>query len=521
MLQVAIEALQTLLRPENLAFLMLGVSVGMVIGILPGLGGVVGMSILLPFIFGMDPTAGLALLIGMTAITTTSDTWASVLLGVPGSTGSQATIMDGYPMSQQGRGAEALGAAFMSSLLGGVFGAMMLFLAVFMARPVILAFQSPQLFMLVLLGLSTVSILSKGAVRAGLLTGIIGLFLGSVGSAPTVPINRFAFDQLYLFDGIPLPVVAIGLFALPEIVDLLVAKRSISQMPAKGSMLDGIKATFRHKGIVARNSGIGVFVGILPGLGGSVVDWIAYGTTAQTVKDSQNFGKGDIRGVIAPESANNAKEGGGLIPTLLFGIPGSGSMAVLLGGFTLLGLQAGPRMVTDNLSLVVSVVWTLALANVMGTLLCIALSRWISKVTMVRAEIFSPFLLVILVTASYQSSRHWGDIIALFGIGFFAWIMKQIGWPRPPLLIGFVLAVPAERYLWISEGIYGWSWLYKPSVLAIGAVILVLLLFGFRFKTSLDRTTESAEALADTDDEDVAATDGAATVTDERSGKQE
>lgn len=505
MFEVALEALGNLLQPEVFVFLVLGVLVGTVIGILPGLGGIVGMSLLLPFVFGMDATAGLALLIGMTAITQTSDTFTSVLLGVPGSSGSQATIMDGYPMARQGRGAEALGAGFFASLLGGLVAALVLFGAVFAARPIILAFGSPHLFMLTLLGLSMVGILSRGAPRAGLLAGAIGLILGAIGGAPTAPVYRFAFDQVYLFDGFPLAVLAIGLFAIPELVDLLVQRRSVVGGGAQleGTMLGGMREVLRHKWLVVRSSGVGAAVGMLPGLGGSVVDWIAYGIASQTCKNNENFGKGDIRGVIAPESANNAKEGGTLIPTMLFGIPGSGSTAILLGGFTLLGLQAGPRMVTDNMPLMLSVVWMLALANVLGASICLVLSRWIVKLTLVPAHIFSPFLFVILFVASYQSSRHWGDIIALLVIGLIGWTMKQIGWPRPPLLIGFVLAVPAERYLWTSIGTYGLTWLWNPGVLAIGALTLLILFYGFRLRRRIDdtvRTTPEAGVKAAAED---------------------
>lgn len=497
MFEVAVEALANVLQPTVILYLMIGVSVGVVIGILPGLGGVVGMSLLLPFIFGMDLTAGLALLIGMAAVTQTADTFTSVLLGVPGSSGSQATVMDGYPMSQQGRAAEALGAGFMASILGGLFGALLLFLAIFIARPIILAFQSPQLLMLTFLGLAMVGILSRGAPLAGLTAGVIGLLVGAIGAAPTTAVYRYAFGQVFLFDGIKIAILAMGLFAIPEIIDLLVAKRAISSEKLSGSMLDGVRQTFRHKWLVIRSSAIGTLIGFLPGLGGSVVDWIAYGTAAQTSKDGR-FGQGDIRGVIAPEGANNAKEGGTLIPTLLFGIPGSGTTAILLGGFILLGVEAGPRLVTDGLPTVLSIVWILALANVLGAAICIFLGRWVSKITQVPAEIFAPFLLVLLSVAAYQSSRMWADIVMLYVIGLFAWVMKQIGWPRAPLLIGFVLSTATERFLWISHGIYGWSFLLKPSVIALGSLVLLTVFAGFRFKRSISDKVDAAAAAVQT-----------------------
>ena len=499
MLEVAVEALTLLLRPENFVFLGLGVLVGTVIGVLPGLGGTVGMSILLPFIFGMDPIAGLALLIGMDAITETSDTFTSVMLGVPGSSSSQAVIMDGYPMAVQGRVGEALGSAFLASLLGGLLGAVTLFLAVFAARPIVLAFGSPQLLMLVLLGLSMVGILSRGAAVAGLLSGFIGLILGAVGGAPTTPVYRFTFDQIYLFDGISLTVLAIGLFAVPELLDLLAQGRAIAEgkeldVGDRGRMYAGMRETLRHKWLVVRSSIMGSILGIIPGLGGSVAGWVTYGIAAQTSKNNENFGKGDIRGVIAPEAANNAQEGGTLVPTMLFGVPGSGSSAVLLGGLILLGLQPGPSMLQEDLPILLSMGWMLALANVMGAVLCLFLSRWIVKFTTVRAQYFAPFLFVILTVGAYQSSRHWGDIILMVAIGAIGWIMKQIGWPRAPLLIGFVLSVAAERYLWITVGTYGWlSWLWDPGVLIIAVLTIFVLLSGLRLSRRVEGTDEDVE----------------------------
>jgi len=189
---------------------------------------------------------------------------------------------------------------------------------------------------------------------------------------------------------------------------------------------------------------IGVVVGIIPGLGGSVVDWIAYGHSVQTAKDKSQFGKGDIRGIVGPESSNNAKEGGGLVPTLLFGIPGSGSMAVFLGGMVLLGLEAGPSMVTHELPTTYTIVWSLALANIFGAGLCLILSGQIAKLTTIRFPLLAPFLFIMLTFACFQSKQSLWDLAALVGVGIVGIYMKRFGWPRPAFLIGFVLADQAE-----------------------------------------------------------------------------
>lgn len=479
MVEALFEALSTILQPERIGWMLLGTAVGLLVGVLPGLGGTVGMSILLPFIYGMDPVSGIALLIGMAAVVHTSDTFPSVLIGVPGSAGSQATIMDGYPLARQGEAARALGAAFFSSMVGGIIGAVVLLGALFAARPLILAMGSPELFMLTLFGLSMVGVLTQGSPMAGMLAGLVGMLLGSVGGAPAVAEYRFVFGSLYLYGGISIVVLSLGLFALPELVDLLAGDRPIAKKTSLSgsSRLTGVRDAIRNRWLVVRSAVIGAIVGFIPGLGGSVVDWIAYGMASQSTRDNY-FGKGDIRGVIAPESANNAKEGGALIPTLMFGIPGSGTTAVLLGGLILLGIQAGPSMLGTDLPITLTIIWTLAIANVFGTAACFLLTGSVAKISYIPAKKLVPFLLIVMIIAAYQSSEHWGDIVAFFVIGLLGWFMKQLAIPRAPLLIGFVLSLSAERYLHLSISRYGFSWLNDVSVIIIGVLIVVTLVYG-------------------------------------------
>jgi len=477
--EAAGEALGLILQIDRLGWMVLGCSVGLVVGLLPGLGGTVGMSILLPFIFGMDPYSGVALLIGMAAVIHTGDTFPAVLIGVPGSSGSQATIVDGYPLARQGKAATALSAAFIVSMVGGVFGAVVLFATLSVARPLVLALGSPELFMLAIFGLSMVGVLSLGSPLAGVISGLLGLAIGTIGGAPGVPVYRYTFDWLYLFDGIPLPVLALGLFAVPEMLDLLAQRGHIARAAKlTGSRLEGIRQAFRHKWLVLRSAALGSALGIIPGIGGSVVDWIAYGVTKQSVRDRDNFGRGDIRGVIGPESANNAKEGGALVPTLIFGIPGSGTTAMLLGGLVLLGIEPGPSMIKENLDVTLSIVWSLALANVFGAAACIACAGLVARASVIPANRLVPFLFIIITVAAYQSTRHWGDILVLLILGAVGWIMKQAAWPRAPLLIGFVLSLVTERYLHLSMSRYDLEWLTFPGVLAILAMIVIALVMG-------------------------------------------
>ncbi|WP_423839601.1 tripartite tricarboxylate transporter permease [Vibrio mytili] len=485
-------ALQTILTLHHLSYMLGGVLLGLAIGIFPGLGGIAGLSLLLPFLYGMDPVSALAMLIGLVAVIPTSDTFTSVLMGIPGSSGSQATVLDGFPMAKNGHAARALSAAFASSLFGGLFGAVVLTGFVLIARPVILAFGSGELFMLTLLGLTMVGSLAGKSLVKGLSACGLGVLLGSVGSAPATGEYRMTFDNFYLMDGIPLVVVGLGIFALPEIIDLLRQNKPIANASKLGSgWLMGVKDFLANKWLAVRCSVIGCIIGALPGLGGSVVDWIAYGHAVQTTKDKPNFGHGDVRGVIAPESSNNAKEGGGLVPTLLFGIPGSGGMAVFLGGMVLVGLEPGPAMVSTDLDVTYTIIWSLALANVFGAAACMLISPWVAKLTTVRYALLAPFMVMVICFAAFQATRDLADLVTLLAVGVLGVLMKRFDWPRPAFLIGFVLSAGMETYLYQAIQFDGIEFLLRPGVMIIGAITLLSLIFMIRqnMKKSNEVTT--------------------------------
>ena len=484
MLDSLISAFGLIFSGAHFLYLLLGVVMGIFIGILPGLGGIVGFSILMPFIYGMDPVSALAMLIGLIAVIPTSDTFASVLMGIPGSSASQATVLDGFQLAKQGQAARALSAAFSASLFGGLFGALVLTLIVVIAKPIILFFGSSELFMLGILGISMVGVLSGDSFVKGFLACGVGLLLGTMGSAPATGEWRLTFGSYYLFDGLKVVTVGLAAFAVPEICDLLRknAKIATKDEPLGKGWLQGLKDTIREKWIVLRCAGIGTMVGILPGLGGSVVDWIAYGHVVQTARDKSNFGKGDIRGVIAPESANNAKEGGGLVPTILFGIPGSGSMAVFLGGLTLLGIEPGPALIEEDLQFTYVMVWSLALANVIGAGMCFAISSKVAKITTIPYGILAPFMIMIICFAAFQVTRSIYDLYTLIILCAFCTLMKSYNWPRPALLIGFVLSDTLETYLYQAVQIYDWNFFTRTSVITIFVITLISVFLGMRTK---------------------------------------
>jgi putative tricarboxylic transport membrane protein len=478
MWDAALIALERFASPSHLGMLTAGVLAGTVIGILPGLGGIACVAILLPFIYTLDVHTAMVLLVGSLAVVHTSDTITSVLIGTPGSAAAAATILDGHPLAKQGQAARALSAAFLSSLIGGLIGALFLTLSLPIARPLVLLFSSPELLMLCVLGLSFAGFLTGGAPLKGGLAACLGLLLGSVGSAPADAVDRYTFGQLYLLDGIPLVGVALGVFGIAEVIDLLAKGGQIAERIGLGrGWLQGIRDVVQHWGIVVRGSLIGVWAGILPGIGATAGSWMSYGHVVAMARDRESFGKGDIRGVIGPESANNSVEAGDFIPTLLFGVPGGAPAAIMLGALFFYGIQPGPRMVQENLDLIFTIIWSFAIANTMGAALCLFLSPALARLTWIPFSKLAPAIVVTIFFGAFQSSENFGDIYAMLGLGLLGWLMKQLGWPRAPFLVGFVLTKPTEQYLWLSISRYGMEWLLRPGVIVLGLLLLASILW--------------------------------------------
>jgi TctA family transporter len=480
LLDAALDALTIIADPVRLMFVAFGTLLGLLVGVIPGIGGLVGLALLLPFTFAMDPYTALAFLVGVSAVTTTSDTIPAVLFGVPGTTGSAATVLDGHPMAKRGEASRAYGAAFTASVVGGLFGALVLAVSIPILRPFVLFVGSPELLAITILGLTLVAALSQGAMLKGVVAAGIGLVLSNVVDEAQTGTLRWTFDSIYLWDGLSLVPLALGLFAVPELIDLGVARTSVARSDAKANrlqQLQGMRDAARNWWLVLRCSSIGTLLGAIPGVGANVIDWIAYGFAAKTVKGAaQTFGKGDVRGVIASESSNNAKEGGALVPTLAFGIPGSASMAILLGAFLIHGISPGPEMLGQRLDVTFTLVWTIAIANLLGAGTCFLFAGQFARIATVRAGLIVPLVLGLMVIGAFQGAQHYGDLIVLFVFGVLGWVMKQLDWPRPPLVLGFVLGGLIESYLFISQIRYGFEWMLRPVPLVVWTIILIMVL---------------------------------------------
>src|ERR1700686_4653687 len=471
MIASAVHALHLLLEPTRLMLLFVGVIIGLAIGVLPGLSGIVGMAMLIPFTYNLDEYTAFALLLGMAAVITSSDFITAVLFGVPGHVGAAATVIDGHAMARKGEAGRAFGAGFAASLAGGVVGAIVLGISIPILRPLMLSIGSPELLAFTLFGMSMVATLSGRAPLKGLTAAGLGLMISMIGSRSESGTLRWTFDTLYLYDGVPLVPAMLGLFAMPELCELAVARQKIAGDHAANINLSnqwqGVRDVATHWWLVLRCGILGTGLGAIPGIGSAVIDWITYGYAQRTEKNAETFGSGDVRGVIAPESSNNAKEGGHLVPTIAFGVPAGASMAVLLGAFLMHGLTPGPEMLTKHLDVTYTIVWSLTLAHVIGALICLSGSRWLAQVSKIRPEILLPVVLSLVFVAAFQGTHDWGDLFTLFTFGIVGWFMKSLGWPRPPMVLGLVIGGIFERYLFISTELYGLGWLWRPVLLPI------------------------------------------------------
>ncbi|MGZ9272563.1 MAG: tripartite tricarboxylate transporter permease, partial [Candidatus Binatia bacterium] len=408
----------------------------------------------------------------------TASAFTAVLISVPGGSGSQATVLDGYPLAKQGQAMRALSASFVASLVGGLIGPVVLLASLPFLRPMVLSFGSPEFFMLTFWGVTMVGVLSGNVPLKGLLAGILGIFIAAVGADDKSGIERFTFDTAYLIEGIDLVLVALGVFAIPECIDLAARKTKVAETQELGEgFWQGARDVFRHWWLTLRASAIGIWVGFLPGLGSSVADWFAYAHAVQTEKHPENFGKGDIRGVIAAESSNNSKEAGDYIPTLAFGIPGGTSTALILTALIAVGINPGPEMLTTQLNLTFAVVWTLTIANIIAVAICLAFIKPISRMCFMPFFSLVPLILVFVFIGAFAANRSSIDLIALLGFSFLGFIMRRHGWPRSPLVLGMVLGDKMENYLWLSYGRFGFEWMTRPAVMIIAALLVMSLCY--------------------------------------------
>ncbi|MGH0054589.1 MAG: tripartite tricarboxylate transporter permease, partial [Sphaerochaetaceae bacterium] len=370
----------------------------------------------------------------------------AILMNTPGQPMSACTAFDGYPMAKQGKAKEALGAAAFSSFFGALFGVIILVLCLPIIKPMVLLLGPPEWFFLALFGLTLIAGISERSMLTGLIAGIFGLMLSFHGANTVTGGIRYNFNTVYLLDGISFLPVLMGLFAIAEMIYLATEAHSISEneVEIKGSIKEGLFAIFRHKKVFFQSSIIGVIVGAVPGVGGTVANFIAYVRAKQISKHPETFGKGNIEGIIASEASNDAKDGGALMPLLALGIPGSTSTAILLGALTMHGIVPGAAMLNENLNLTFVLIFTLVIANIITSTIGLAASTQMAKITKVPTKILAPIVIIFTLVGSYGTQKEIMDVVMAAGFGVIGYVMKKTNFPRIPIVLGLVLGPIAE-----------------------------------------------------------------------------
>jgi putative tricarboxylic transport membrane protein len=484
--QAAVDGFWLVFSWPNILYPVIGTLLAMLISLIPGVSGVALMAMAIPFTLAWDPLPIMLLFGAFVGGATFMGSATAILLNIPGKNSNAATLLDGYPMAQQGRARTAIGCSAMASALGSTFGLIVLILMIPFMRPAVLWLGPAELLMLVIWGLTTVAVLVRGSAAKGLAMAGVGCLLAFVGLDPHTAEPRYTFGTYYLSDGLKLVPVFIGIFALAESLELAVGKPvSISGQTRiadlKGSLFEGVASVFRHFGVFLRCSTLGTIIGMIPGIGGTVASFAAYGHAAAHSRDG-TFGRGDIRGVIAPEAANDAKDGGAFVPTLAFGIPGGSGTAMLLTVLTLHGVTPGREMLTTHADLMFVLIWSLFLSNWITSLLGMACVNPLARVTLIPAHRLVPFIVVIGTLAAYLYREQILDVVVAFIFGIVGFLLKRFDWPRIPFVIALILTPLFENYLNLTMQLQAigridfWS---RPGVLLLAALTAVALLLPF------------------------------------------
>jgi len=491
--------LATVVSPINLLMVLTGCVAGTFIGMLPGLGPISAIALMIPITYGFDPASGMILMAGVYYGAIFGGSTSSILINAPGVAGTVATAFDGFPMARSGQAGKALAIAAIASFAGGTIAAVMLLFAAPALATVSLSFQSPDYLMLMILGLTAVSAFaSRGHVLKALIATIIGLMLATVGTDPSAGVQRFTFGNLDLVDGLSFLLLAMATFALSEAL-MTVLRRDASDDEVTrvagriGSMRIERDEVREISPVIGRSSVLGFFVGVLPGAGATIASFLAYGMerALAPIRARGLFGHGSVRGLAAPECANNAACTGSFVPLLTLGIPGSGTTAVMLGALISYGVQPGPQLLTNNPDVFWSVILSMYLGNVILLILNLPLIPYIARLLLLPRQLLVPFILFFSLVGVYLVSFNTFDIYLMAGFAVAAIFLRLFAYPMAPLILGFILGGMMEdnlqRTLTLYDGSIAFLW-QRPVSLGIAiATLLVLLTPALRAMRSAGR----------------------------------
>jgi putative tricarboxylic transport membrane protein len=431
---------------QNFLLMVLGTFIGVVVGVLPGIGSTQAMALMIPLTWKMDITPAFILLISIYATSKFGGSLTAILFNIPGDNPNAVTLIDGFPMAKNGQAKTAIGASATVSIMGGLFSALSLLIFMPVMYQIILLFGPAEFFMLALFGLSAIAAVSAKTLVKGLMAGGVGVLIATIGYHPLVGQARYTFGSMYLEEGIHMVPVILGALAMSEALMLWMEGSSIVSegVPLSGSYKQGIIAVFQNMALFVRSCLIAWVVGVAPGAGSSVAGFVSYASATKTCKNPETFGKGDVRGVIAGDTALHACAGGDLLPTLTMGIPGSNAMAILLGAFVLHGITPGPQIVKLRPDLIYLIVFVLFIAHCISVFMALGFANFMEKLTKTRAEIISPLIVVFCFVGSYIIREYWQDMLVTTFFGILGYYMKKHGYHPIPLVLGIILGPIAE-----------------------------------------------------------------------------
>ncbi|MFC1971631.1 tripartite tricarboxylate transporter permease [Chloroflexota bacterium] len=483
MLEAFYQALATIAQPIVFLAILLASIGGVILGIIPGLQGGIGMVLVLPFMFGADPMIFLPVMATFTAVGATGGSITAILLGIPGTSSNVATTLDGFPMTRKGEGARAVGAGLTSSMLGGAVAVVFAFAMIPLVIPLIMRFRSPEMFFTIVVGLAFLAIIAKGSTMKGVISACLGLLISTIGYQLKTGLPRFTFGNLYLYNGVEMIVIVLGIFALPILIGLIVTGKTIAPLDRKTlgrykDLFGGVRDVFHHWWLWFRCSAIGYVIGVIPGVGGETAIWVTYGHAKQSSKEPEKFGTGCVEGVIAPESANNSKDGGAMLTTLAFGIPGSGIMVLMLAAFLISGIQPGPNMLIEHTSLSFTLLLTIAIANIIAGVVCFFGIPYLTKLTRISPVYLFSFILPIIFIGIYTYNEAVLDILVLLFIAALGVLLGKFGYSMPVLVLGFILGGLAEYYFWHALDLHGPLFFMTPISLVMIFIVIFFLYRG-------------------------------------------
>jgi putative tricarboxylic transport membrane protein len=480
-----LDGLTSLGAPQAILLLFVGALLGTVIGAIPGLGGAVLLTLLLPFIYNMPVVPALALLLAAHTGIYFSGSITAILFNTPGAPESAATTFDGYPMTQAGRPARALGISATATTIGGWVGVILLMVLIPFMDKLTTLFHPSEFLALAILAIVLIGQMRARSVTKGLISGAVGLMVSFVGYDPITGVQRFTGGQVSLYNGFDITAVALGLFAFAEMFRLYAHPSAAKGRAEKvtlggrqpGSRIrDGIRDVGSHKWLTLRSSILGTVLGIIPGVGGVAANFVSYGQASRISQHPERFGTGIPEGIIAPEASSISKEAGNLLPTVALGVPGGVGMAVLMSGFTILGMVPGPSMLEKNENVVWSMAFVIAIASLLASLLGLAMVPGLVRLANVPSRTLVPIVLALGFLGVYAATDQLSQTVAVFAFGVVGWAMVRYGYSVPAAMIGFLLGKVVENNLYLVRNLQGWASLERPLT-SLMVLITVLSLF--------------------------------------------